>query len=465
MYFGIGLKIAIMAISFYWIKNLPIPDSYKFLLTVIPSLLLISSRYVINSVQYSGKNKPITVRRDDNRSDIAMSEDFFFEKFSLEIQKDADATLYENEKPFWIENAGFLDISNPNNYIKLDNVHLTSNYTLEFWLRLKYLGNNNIISFYSGEQPIFDVSYDERFIYINQTTKVPYVRGQWFHFVIMRGKPEMLGGNRGLLYINGIFHSYIDYLPNLDQMNSSFLFKNTSPGDEYNKKYHDLSNCALVRFYDRSLTIDEIQNNYLKDASYFGLQEEDMSSTRTYVNGSSMVFYLDARVPKSTISEKVDESIQKKKEGQVDVMYNISKASNSPKEPSKVKVVEPKEEDIVDDVLLVGFAGSDKKDTKDSNNWLGKAQHVSEKEEHISKKTIKLPEKEMVLKSNWLDGTSKKSDGTSKETMVLKGMKESTADEDSEKESESDSDKKVKKTKQSKKAKNVKELKSSKPIF
>ncbi len=97
MYFGIGLKIAIMAISFYWIKNLNIPDSYKFLLTVIPSLLLISSRYVINSVQYAGKNKPITVRRDDNKSDIAMSEEFFFENFSLEIQKDADATLYENE--------------------------------------------------------------------------------------------------------------------------------------------------------------------------------------------------------------------------------------------------------------------------------------------------------------------------------------------------------------------------------
>jgi hypothetical protein len=449
MYFGIGLKIAIMAISFYWIKNLNIPDSYKFLLTVIPSLLLISSRYVINSVQYAGKNKPITVKRDDNKSDIAMSDEFFFENFSLEIQKDADATLYENEKPFWIENAGFLDISNPNNYIKLDNVHLTSNYTLEFWLRLKYLGNNNIISFYSGEQPIFDVSYDERFIYINQTTKIPYVPGQWFHFVVMRGKPDMLGGNRGLLYINGIFHSYIDYLPNLDQMNSAFLFKNTSPGDEYNKKYHDLSNCSLVRFYDRSLTIDEIQNNYLKDANYFGLQEEDMSSTRTYVNGSSMVFYLEARVPKSTISEKVNEVVSREKNSEqiksVDVMYNISRSSSIPKEPSKVKVVEPKEE--LEDVLLVGFAESDK---KDSNSWLGKAQNLSQqsqKEEHVSKKTIRLPEEEMVLKSNWLDGTSKKSDGTTKETKALKSMKTN------------------KNKGSNKKDKEVKEIKSSKPIF
>jgi hypothetical protein len=434
MYFGIGLKIAIMAISFYWIKNLDIPDSYKFLLTAIPSLLLISSRYIINSVQYAGKNKPITVRRDDNRSDVALVDEFFFENFSLEIQKDANATLYENEKPFWIENVGFLDISNPNNYIKLDDVHLTSNYTLEFWLRLKYLGNNNIISFYSGEQPIFDVSYDERFIYINQNTKIPYVPGQWFHFVIMRGKPDMLGGNRGLLYINGIFHSYIDYLPNLDQMNAAFLFKNTIPGNEYNKNYHDLSNCSLVRFYDRSLTIDEIQNNYLKDANYFGLQEEDMSSSRTYVNGSSMVFYLEARVPKS---EKVDmPGTEKKKEKSVEVMYNISTASSTPKEPSKVKVVDKEE-----DVLLVGFAHSDK---KDGNNWLGKAQHLAEKEEHVSKKTIRLPEQEMTLKSNWLDGTPKKSDGVSKETAVLKGMKA---------------------VKSGKTDKNVKEIKSSKPIF
>lgn len=438
MYFGIGVKIAIMAISFFWIKNLDIPDSYKFLLTAIPSLLLISSRYIINSVQYSGKNKPITVRRDDNRSDVALVDEFFFENFSLEIQKDANATLYENEKPFWIENAGFLDISNPNNYIKLDDVHLSSNYTLEFWLRLKYLGNNNIISFYSGEQPIFDVSYDERFIYINQNTKIPYVPGQWFHFVVMRGKPDMLGGNRGLLYINGIFHSYIDYLPNLDQMNAAFLFKNTSPGNEYNKKYHDLSNCSLVRFYDRSLTIDEIQNNYLKDANYFGLQEEDMSSSRTYVNGSSMVFYLEARVPKS---ETVDmPGTEKKKEKSVEVMYNISK---TPKEPSRVKVVEPEDKEERD-VLLVGFADTNR---GDSNNWLGKAQHLAEKEEHVSKKTIRIPEQQMTLKSNWLDGTPKKSDGVSKETAVLKGMKA------------------VKGMIGIKDDKDVREIKSSKPIF
>ena len=441
MYLGIGLKIAIMAISFYWIKNLNIPDSYKFLLTAIPTLLLISSRYIINSVQYSGKNKPITVRRDDNRSDKSLSEEFFFENFSIEIQKDADATLYENEKPFWIENSGFLDISNPNNYVKLDNIHLSSNYTLEFWLRLKYLGNNNIISFYTGEQLIFDVSYDERFIYINQNTKVPYVQGQWFHFVIMRGKPDMLGGNKGLLYINGIFHSYIEYLPNLDALNAAYLFKNTSPGNEYNKKYHDLSNCSLVRFYDRSLTIDEIQNNYLKDANYFGLQDEDMSSSRTYVNGSSMIFYLEARAPKGNHTDNKTKAKEGKKgDKSVDVMYNISKA------PSKVKVAEPVDKgQEQEDVLLVGFAHSDT-NTQDPNNWLGKAQNLVEKE-GISKKTIRLPEEQITLKSNWLDGTPKKNADVNGETKALKSMGT------------------VKTTMGKSNNKDVKEIKSSKPIF
>ena len=416
MYYGIGLKILIMAISFYFIKQLDIPESYKFLLTVIPTLLLIGSRYVINSVQYAGKNKPITVKRDDDRSDKPMSDEFFFENFSLEIQKDADATLYENEKPFWIEGSGYLDISNPNNYIKLDNVHLASNYTLEFWLRLKYLGNNNIISFFMGDQPIFDISYDERFIYINQKSKIPYVQGQWFHFVVMRGKSDMIGGNRGLLYINGIFHSYIEYLPNLDQMNQAFLFKNSSPGNEYNKKYHDLSNCSLVRFYDRSLTIDEIQNNYIKDAHYFGLQEEDMSTTRTHVNGSSLVFYLESRVPndKNEIETK-----PKPKEKTVDVMYNISKATSIPKEPTKVKVVQPERQERQEDVLLVGFAQPKEND----NNWLGKARRVVEKEEHVSRKAIQIPKEEVQLKGNWLDGISKKSNGISKETLALKSMK------------------------------------------
>lgn len=448
MYYGIGIKILIMAISFYFIKQLDIPESYKFLLTAIPTLLLIGSRYVINSVQYAGKNKPITVKRDDDRSDKPMSDEFFFENFSLEIQKDADATLYENEKPFWIEDGGYLDISNPNNYIKLDNVHLASNYTLEFWLRLNYLGNNNIISFFMGDQPIFDISYDERFIYINQKTKIPHVQGQWFHFVVMRGKSDMIGGNRGLLYINGIFHSYIEYLPNLDQMNQAFLFKNSSPSNEYNKNYHDLSNCSLVRFYDRSLTIDEIQNNFIKDAHYFGLQEEDMSTNRTHVNGSSLVFYLESRVQAEKKTEKVPDKEDKCKEKTLDVMYNISKPTSIPKEPTKVKVVQPERQErqeIQEDVLLVGFAQGKEND----NTWLGRAKSVVEKEKHVSRKAIQIPKEEVQLKGNWLDGTSKKSDGTSKETLALKSMKVTK-------------DISGVKTKANK---DTKEVKSSKPIF
>ena len=37
MYYGSAIKILVMLIGFYYIKKLDIPDSYKFLLTVIPS--------------------------------------------------------------------------------------------------------------------------------------------------------------------------------------------------------------------------------------------------------------------------------------------------------------------------------------------------------------------------------------------------------------------------------------------
>ena len=56
MYYGSIIKIVVMLISFYYIRTLNIPDSYKFLLTVIPSLLLLSTNYVIKSIQYAGKN-------------------------------------------------------------------------------------------------------------------------------------------------------------------------------------------------------------------------------------------------------------------------------------------------------------------------------------------------------------------------------------------------------------------------
>jgi hypothetical protein len=145
-----------------------------------------------------------------------------------------------------------------------------------------------------------------------------------------------------------------------------------------------------------------------------------MSTTRTHVNGSSLVFYLEGRTP---IDKSENETMEKPKEKTVDVMYNISKPTSitngNPsitKEPTKVKVVQPEQ---IEDVLLVGFA----QPKEDENNWLGKAKRVVEKEEHISKKAIQIPKEEVQLKGNWLDGTAKKSNGTNKETMALKSMK------------------------------------------
>jgi hypothetical protein len=125
-------------------------------------------------------------------------------------------------------------------------------------------------------------------------------------------------------------------------------------------------------------------------------------------------------------------------------MYNISKPTSISKEPTKVKIVQPEQEEQ-ENVLLVGFAQGKEND----NNWLGKAKSVVEKEKHISRKAIKIPKEEIQLKGNWLDGTPKKSDGTSKETLALKSMKVKKGT----------SGAKIKSNK------NNKEVKSSKPIF
>ena len=138
-------------------------------------------------------NKPITVKRDDNRSDRSLSEDFFFEPFTMQVQKNADAKLYENEPPYWIQSGGYLDISNPNNFIKIDNLKLSTNYTLEFWLRLKYISNNNIAKFYKDDMLLFEIIYDDKFIYVNQNTKIPITNDKWMHIVIMRGKTDTIG--------------------------------------------------------------------------------------------------------------------------------------------------------------------------------------------------------------------------------------------------------------------------------
>jgi hypothetical protein len=411
MYYAGVIKIAIMAIAFYFIKQLDIPDSYKFLLTVIPSLLLLSTNYVIRNIQHAGKNKPITVKLKDDASDKPLLDEFYFEEpFTIEIQQNANAVLHEYDAPYWIKAGGYLDISNQNNFVKLDNIHLANNYTLEFWLRLKSIANNGIVSFNSIDGPLFSVNYDDKFIYINQTTKIPYTVDQWFHFTIMRGKSDMLGTSKGLVYINGIFYSYINNLPNLQDMSTAFLFKNSNAPMDYNKNYHDLCNCALVRFYDRSLTIDELQNNYLMDAYYFGIQEENKGINRTYVGGSGLIFYLECRVPTDSINDKsfdIEDIPTAVVEKPIEVMYNISRQSSKTKKPRKVELLKPETpKEIGDDeeIILVGFASDRKPD-----DWLNSAEKYKEPRHKVSSKTISIPEEtEEALQNNWLDGKPKK---------------------------------------------------------
>ena len=444
MYYGSIIKIVVMLISFYYIRTLNIPDSYKFLLTVIPSLLLLSTNYVIKSIQYAGKNKPITVKHSDDMSDKPLLDEYFFENFSIELQKEANAILYEYEKPFWIQSGGYLDISNPNNFIKVDNLRLSSNYTLEFWLRLKYLSNNNIASFYNNDELIFQIMYDEQFIYVNQSTKIPINLDQWAHIVIMRGKSDMLGTSKGYIYVNGIFIGYINDLPNLHDMNKSFLFKNSNPPNDYNKKYHDLSNCSVVRFYDRSLTIDEIQNNYLKDAFYFGLLEDKTDSTRLFVKGSSLVFYLESRVPTEPIPD-IKPVIIKEKEKPIEVMYNISKPSN--KTSKKIQ----KEEDIV----VIMDTPSEK--TEQTDDWIQKAEKVKVINTKRSIKKIKIPKEQVELQKNWLDGAPKPSNTKEKEVKEVKEVKANVIKVTPKKEKKDD--------KKAEKKIDKKEIKTSKPIF
>jgi predicted RNA-binding protein with RPS1 domain len=442
MYYESIIKVVIMMVAFYFIKKMDIPDSYKFLLTVIPSLLLISTSYVIRSIQYAGKNKPITVKRNNDSSDKALIDEYFFEPFAIEIQKDANATLYENESPFWIQSGGYLDISNPNNYIKIDNIKMDTNYSLEFWLRLNNVSNNNIAKFSIGNNILLKIDYDDEYIYINKTDKIKIKSNKWFHLVIMRGKSDTIGNSKGFVYINGIFVGYVNNLPNLQEIDNTFLFKNIDKPKEYNKNYHDLSNCSLVRFYDRSLTIDELQNNYLKDAYYFSLHEDDMSTTRTYVGGTNLIFYLECRIPTAPINgnNKITNDIVNYKvvKKPVEVMYNISKETKKSCKPKKVSLKKGSDD------ILVGFVDT----SSVSEDWLTKVDKTVKKVSKVTSKRLKISEEKIKLQNNWLDGIPKKTVNKVKDT--------EKADEESSKDLQGKKQK-VKKDKN--------DGKTSKPIF
>jgi hypothetical protein len=288
----------------------------------------------------------------------------------------------------------------------------------------------------------------------------------------MRGKTDTIGSDRGSIYINGIFFSYIDILPNLQSMNNAYLFKNSNAPNEYNKNYHDLSNCALVRMYDRSLTVDEIQNNYLKDAAHFGLLDEVTEAYRTYVNDKSLIFYLECRITTPPILDKtVDSSIRS-----IDVVIPSHLQKIKKSEPlyriddSKANVISIYSDDMVpnkpleiihniskpgqktDQIIII-----DSSDSEDSsNNWLQKAKKEQKKEIKKEKKLIKLQEEAVKLEQNWLDGAPKPNNSNDK--------KEEDKDKKKEDKKAEEKDKK-KEDKKAEDKKEVKEIKTSKPIF
>jgi hypothetical protein len=341
------LKVLLVTSLFFYIRTLNISDNYKFILTIVPSIFILVFNKLVTDYKHKGGNKAIYVKRNDDESDINLYDEFFFEDYEdynlndKLIQNNNRAKIYEIEKPFWIS-KGYFDISNPNNFIYLNNLDLTSNYTIELWLKLKYIANNNILSFYDRTNKLlFEIKYDTSFIYLGKFTKIP-ILNQWFQLVIMRGKYNTIGSNRGYMYINGIFNGYIEDLPDLSEVSDGYLFKYSNSISElleYNKNYNDLCNCSIVRIYNRSLTLDELQNNYLKEASYYELEEVG-NYERTCVHDESLVFYLDSRV--NTNENEYNEPNYKPRlnwlEMAKETPLKVNKIS-----PTKKKLVKPKQ--------------------------------------------------------------------------------------------------------------------------
>jgi hypothetical protein len=246
------LKYAVVIVFIYLVRRSNLPDNYKFLLTVLPSLLLVVTNSFIMKFKHGGV-APIYVNRRDDISDNE-ADDFYTENFRASMAenfrasmaenfqdaveevrngKTVQAVFVENGSSLWIprgnsSNAiGYLNIANPDNYIKLYNLMLKSNYTLEFWLKLKKIGNSNptifsVISHQDAE--ILNIHYDWRDgnqeadgldLYINDS-KIPVEKDTWFNLTIVRGKPDTIGVKRGSVYINGIFNTYIDTLPDFE---------------------------------------------------------------------------------------------------------------------------------------------------------------------------------------------------------------------------------------------------------
>jgi hypothetical protein len=353
------LKILMISSLFFYIRTLNIADNHKFILTIVPSIFILIFNKIVTNYKNNGGNKPIYVKKNDTDSDINLYDEFFIEDYENFESHDLNDKLiiipniqnnivkiYEVEKPFWIS-KGYFDISNPNNFIVLDNLNLTSNYTIELWLKLNYVSNNNILSFFDiNSRLLFQITYDQSFLYLGKTTKIPISNKtkDWFQLVIMRGKYNTLGSNRGFMYINGIFLGYIEDLPDLTEVSNGYLFKYSNSINElleYNKNYNDLCNCSIVRIYNRSLSLDELQNNYLKEASYYELEEVNRYE-KSCVQDDSLVLYLDSRLNGLSINSKKSDWLEmakqlKQKKSKVIKLDNVVEL----KRP-KVTLKEPK---------------------------------------------------------------------------------------------------------------------------
>ncbi len=396
-----ALKILVIVSLFFFIRRLNISENYKFLLMIVPTLLILTTRQVFDHFTYKDRPKPIVVRKDDTMTDKYMPEEFFYEPFTIETLPTNNAMIYELEKPYWIQKGGFLDISNPNNFVKIDNLKLNTNYTIEFWFRLKQVSNNNILLFKNGSKKLLEMNYDDKFIVINEKNKIPYKENEWMHLVIMRGSLDTIGNSKGSMYVNGIFHGYLENLPDLYSLKEAYLFKFTGEMIDYNKNYNDLSNCSVVRIYDRSLTLDEIQNNYLKDASYYALENED-STGRIFVQDKSLVFYLEARTDSIPVEEHI---IKNEKPKQFAVKNKPRKLYADPKKMNDI----PIEKEPADKTILLDLTDT----SITSDDWLEKANKkivnkqakLVEKEKNKVKQVEQEEEKapmDYLLKANWI---------------------------------------------------------------
>lgn len=326
------LKYAVVIVFIYFVRRSKLPDSYKFLLTIIPSLLLVLTNNYLMKMKHGGV-APIYVSKDPEVSDVAQTVDFYVEGFesneAVEIKnRTVQAVFVENGSSLWIprgnsSNAlGYLNIANPDNYIKLYNLVLKSSYTLEFWLKLKKIGNSNptIFSAISHQDAeILNIHYDWRDgnqeadgldLYVNDT-KIPVEKDAWFNLTIVRGKPDTIGVKRGSVYINGIFNTFIDTLPDFEAIpiKDSYLFRTNNPENivrkEFNDKYTDISNCSIIRFYNRSLGMEDVQNNYLQNNAFFNnvmdkpdLDAIERTKMAELLSDPTIVFYLDCRMSK-----------------------------------------------------------------------------------------------------------------------------------------------------------------------